>query len=1053
MEDVTMRDHADLAIDWDGLDELKFADERTEAQKLDDFVGLDEAARAKVGENAVALVKQARKTKRGGGLMESFLQEFGLSNKEGLALMCLAEALLRVPDADTADDLISEKIGSGKWAEHAWKSDNWLVNASTLGLMLTGSLTDVDREAKRDPGAYFRRMAGRMGEPVIRTAVRRAMRILGEQFVLGRSINGAIKRGRAWKMYGSLRPLFSFDMLGEGARTDADAQRYHKRYLDALASVAAKRGDGEVEAVDGVSVKLSALHPRYLAVKESLVMEELYPRVLEQAEAAKAANIGFTLDAEESDRLVLQMKILERLAHEPSLAGWNGLGLAVQAYQKRAKGLLERLIEVGEATGRRFMVRLVKGAYWDTEIKYAQMNGQADFPVWSTKPATDMNYLACARVMLNAPQAIFGQFATHNAHSLCAIRALAEEAGNPPYEFQRLHGMGEPLYAAAAETWGKDLGEVRIYAPVGSHEDLLPYLVRRLLENGANTSFVHAFLDDDVPAEDVASGPFAKAPYLDRHPFIPAPPALYGPDRINAAGTDLTQVAVRERLAKAQAEFDKGAPYACGAIINGEMKKLAPVENSSPVDHDYVVSKVSDADGNDVSRAMETAQGAQRGWDARGGPERAQILRDMADALEADTDRLLSLMARETGKSLSDGVAEVREAVDFLRYYAVEAETKFAGPVRLPGPAGETNHLELRGRGVFVCISPWNFPLAIFTGQLAAALAAGNTVLAKPAEQSPLIAAEAVKLYQKAGLPKDVLHLLPGDGAIGAALTHMPGIAGVAFTGSTDVARIINRTLAAKDGPIVPLIAETGGLNGMFVDTSALSEQVIDDAILSAFGSAGQRCSALRVIFVPEDTADKTIEGLKGAMDALAIGDPSDTFTDVGPVIDGDAVDMLNTHLQVMGGPAKILHRAPMREGLEDKGHFFAPTMIEIDNLDQLVEEKFGPIMHVLRYKRADLAKIAKQLADKHYGLTLGVHSRLDRFFHTVRDAVPAGNVYVNRNITGAVVGVQPFGGEGLSGTGPKAGGPNYIHRFAAERTVTINIAAQGGDPELLSLE
>lgn len=1047
-----MRDHADIAIDWDGLDDLKFADEREAASHLDALVGLDDQARTRAGEAAVALVERARATKRGGGLMESFLQEFGLSNKEGLALMCLAEALLRVPDPETADDLISEKIGSGQWAEHAWKSDNWLVNASTLGLMLTGSLMEVEGEAQQDPGGYFRRLAGRVGEPVIRTATRRAMRILGEQFVLGRTIEAAIKRGRGWKMYGAMRPLFSFDMLGEAARTDADAVRYHQRYLDAIAAVATKRGDGPVDKVDGVSVKLSALHPRYQAVKETLVMAELYPRVLEQAKAAKAADIGFCLDAEESDRLVIQMKILERLAYEPSLSGWNGLGLAVQAYQKRARGLLERLAELGEAAGRRFMVRLVKGAYWDTEIKFAQMNGQPDFPVWTTKPATDMNYLACARVMLNAPEVIYPQFATHNAHTLCAVRELAREAGDPPYEFQRLHGMGEPLYAAAAETWGEDLGDVRIYAPVGSHEDLLPYLVRRLLENGANTSFVHAFLDDAVPAEEVASGPFAKAATLDRHPFIAAPPGLYGQERLNAAGLDLTQAGVRARLAQAQDAFDAGAPYACGAIVNGAMKTQGGAAISSPVDLDFTVATVCDADGADVAEAFKAAQTAQPGWNARGGPERAAMLRAMADGLEAHTDRLLALMARETGKTLLDGVAEVREAVDFLRYYAVEAETKFSGPVRLPGPAGETNHLELRGRGVFVCISPWNFPLAIFTGQLAAALAAGNTVLAKPAEQSPLIAAEAVKIYQQAGLPAEVLHLLPGDGRIGAALTGLPDIAGVAFTGSTEVARIINRTLAAKDGPIVPLIAETGGLNGMFVDTSALAEQVIDDAILSAFGSAGQRCSALRVLFLPEETADHLIEGLKGAMDALALGDPSNAFTDIGPVIDADACAMLEAHVAAMDGPAKILHRAPLSEDWAGKGRFFAPALIELSDLDQISEEKFGPILHVLRYKRADLPKIAKQLADKHYGLTLGVHSRLDRFFHVVRDAVPAGNVYVNRNITGAVVGVQPFGGEGLSGTGPKAGGPHYVQRFAAERTLTINIAAQGGDPELLSL-
>ena len=1046
-----MRDHVESLIDWDALDEIKYADERKAARELNALVGLDDAARKHAGEEAVRLVKTARKTKRGGGLMESFLQEFGLSNKEGLALMCLAEALLRVPDKDTADDLISEKIGSGKWAEHAWKSDNWLVNTSTLGLMLTGSLMNIDPKARKDPGGYFRRLAGRLGEPVIRTAVRRAMRILGEQFVLGRKIESAIKRGRGWKMYGAMTPLFSFDMLGEGARTEADAQRYHKRYLEALAQVAAQRRSGPIETVDGVSVKLSALHPRYLAVKEDQVFEELYPRILEQCQAAAKADIALCLDAEEADRLVIQMKVLERLAREPSLKGWGGLGLAVQAYQKRCRTMLEQLVKLGEKTDRRFLVRLVKGAYWDTEIKWAQVAGHDDFPVWSTKPATDMSYLACARVMLNAPHAIYPQFATHNAHSLCAVRELAKEAGNPPYEFQRLHGMGEPLYAAAAETWGKDLGPVRIYAPVGSHEDLLPYLVRRLLENGANTSFVHAFLDDDVPAENVASGPFAMAPTLDRHPFIPAPPALYGESRVNSAGVDLAQTRVRDRLRAAQAEFDAGAPYACGPIIDGEAFAGKGEIRVSPADESFKVADVRDATPGDVDTAYARARAAQPDWDSRGGPERAEILRAMADKLETHTDRLMALMARETGKTLADGVAEVREAVDFLRYYAVEAETKFTGPQRLPGPAGETNHLELRGRGVFVCISPWNFPLAIFTGQLAAALAAGDTVLAKPAEQSPLIAFEAVKLFREAGLPDGTLNLLPGGGEIGAALVDLPHIDGVCFTGSTGVARIINRALAAKDGPIVPLIAETGGLNGMFVDTSALTEQVIDDVVLSAFGSAGQRCSALRVLMLPEDSADKVIKSVKGAMDCLRIDDPADAATDVGPVIDADAQKVLEEHLEAHAD--RIMHRTPLSDEMKARGRYFAPAMVELKSLDDITEEKFGPILHVYRYKRGTLTQTAEAFAAKGYGLTLGVHSRLDRFFNAVRQAVPAGNMYVNRNITGAVVGVQPFGGEGLSGTGPKAGGPHYIYRFAAERVVTINVAAQGGDPELLSLD
>lgn len=1045
-------DRRPAAIDWDGLDALKYADEREAVRQIDALAGLDAPARARVGQAAVALVEHARKARRSAGLMESFLQEFGLTNKEGLALMCLAEALLRVPDAKTADALIAEKLGSGAWAEHAWKSDNWLVNASTLGLMLTGSLMDVEPAAQRDPAGYFRRLTGRVGEPVIRSAVRQAMRILGEQFVLGRTMAGALKRGRAWKSAGGIKPLFSFDMLGEAARTHADAVRYHDRYMGAIAAVAAKRQAGPVEGVDGVSVKLSALHPRYAAVKLADVMDQLYPKLLEQAQAARAADIGFCLDAEEADRLVLSLKILERLAHEPSLSGWNGLGLAVQAYQKRAHAVIGRLIALADASGRRLMVRLVKGAYWDSEIKQAQIAGHADFPVWTTKPATDLNFLACARLMLGARGEIYGQFATHNAHTLAAVRALAAEAGHADYEFQRLHGMGEPLYDAAAEAYD-DLARVRVYAPVGSHEDLLPYLVRRLLENGANTSFVHSFLDPDVPAEDVARGPFAAAATLDRHPFIPAPPALYGEHRLNAAGVDLSQVHVRARLAEAQKSFDASAPWPCGPIITGEAVTAGGITLSSPADFTFAVAQVRDASEADIARALAAARTAQPGWNQLGGPKRAAILRDMADALEAETDRLIALMTRETGKTLADGVAEVREAVDFLRYYAAEADAKFAAPQRLPGPAGETNHLSLAGRGVFVCISPWNFPLAIFTGQIAAALAAGNGVLAKPAEQSPLIAFEAVKIFLKAGLPAGVLHLLPGDGRVGAALTGLEHIDGVAFTGSTLVARLINRALAAKDGPIVPLIAETGGLNAMFVDTSALKEQVIDDTIHSAFGSAGQRCSAMRLLILPQESADGLIEGLKGAMDALRLGDPTDPATDIGPVIDADALTMLDAHLDaITGAGARLLHRAPLDPDVKARGLFFAPALVEIDDLDQLTEETFGPVLHVLRYKRADLPRIAAQLAAKRYGLTLGVHSRLERFLAMVRTAAPAGNVYVNRSMIGAVVGVQPFGGEGLSGTGPKAGGPNYLVRFATERVVTVNIAAQGGDPELLSL-
>ncbi|MBR9825941.1 MAG: bifunctional proline dehydrogenase/L-glutamate gamma-semialdehyde dehydrogenase PutA [Alphaproteobacteria bacterium] len=1032
------------AINWDEIDLYKFADETELVQGLTTAIGFSKQDQDRVSEDAIDLVERARAGTRHRGLMESFLQEFGLSNKEGLALMCLAEALLRVPDGETRDKLIAEKISSGAWAEHAGKSEHWLVNASTLGLMLTGKIVDVDPEARSNPGGYLKKVTQRVGEPVIRAATMQAMRIMGEQFVLGRTIEAALKRAAKHEEIGS------FDMLGEGARTASDAARYHQRYLDAIAAVGKARGEGAIEAVHGVSVKLSALHARYEAVKEERVMDELYPMVLEQAQAAKAHDIGFCIDAEESDRLVISLKILERLARDPALGGWNGLGLAVQAYQKRAPHVISNLVELARQTGRRFLVRLVKGAYWDTEIKFAHQNGWPDFPVWTTKTATDLNYLACAKRMLAAPEQIFSQFATHNAHTLASVRLLAEKAGVEAYEFQRLHGMGEPLYRAAHEAHGERV--VRVYAPVGSHEDLLPYLVRRLLENGANTSFVHSFLDDAVAVEDVARGPFEKAADLDRHALIPTPPALYGEGRVNSAGMDLSQTGTRQRLAQSFTAFDQNELIAAGPLVSGTTRDGDSQDVRSPVDTSRVLGSVREASAEDIEAAFAAAKAAQPGWDARGGAARAEILRAMADAMEANTNRLIALMAREAGKTLQDGIDEVREAVDFCRYYGAQAEREFSGAERMPGPAGETNHLGLCGRGVFVCISPWNFPLAIFTGQIAAALAAGNTVLAKPAEQTPLIAFETVKLFQEAGLPADVLHLVPGRGeTVGAALTSDVRTAGVAFTGSTEVARLINRALAARDCAIAPLIAETGGLNGMFVDTSALKEQVVDDAILSAFGSAGQRCSALRIIFLPEDTADEFVEALKGAMDELAMGDPALPTTDVGPVIDEEARGILISHMERMSREAVILKQLDPGH-LESDGTFFGPALVELPSLDLLEREVFGPVLHVVRYKRKDIGAIADQLAAKGYGLTLGIHSRLETFHNEVQSHVPAGNVYVNRNMTGAVVGVQPFGGEGLSGTGPKAGGPHYLHRFAGEKTVTINISAQGGDPELLNL-
>jgi RHH-type proline utilization regulon transcriptional repressor/proline dehydrogenase/delta 1-pyrroline-5-carboxylate dehydrogenase len=999
---------------WDSLDDGKYEDEAAAVRRLLADAPLGAEAPA-VRAEAVALVRAARQHARRQGVVESFLREFSLSTPEGLALMCLAEALLRTPDEATRDRLIAEKIASADWARHAGHSPSLFVNASTWGLMLTGRLAEADPQAVRDLPGFLRRLAARLGEPVIRRAVATAIGVMGEQFVLGRTIQAALARAarEGWTC--------SFDMLGEGARTAADAERYEGAYLGAIAAIAAApraaapRAAGGPEAGHGISVKLSALHPRYEATKQAIVFAELYPRLLRLALAAAAADLNLTLDAEEADRLTLSLKLLDRLAREPGLGGWRGLGLAVQAYQKRAPEVIDRVAGLAQASGRRLMVRLVKGAYWDAEIKRAQVAGMDDYPVFTTKPATDVSYLACAGRLIAAAPHLYPQFATHNAHTLAAVRQLAEHHA-APFEAQRLHGMGEALYAAAGGRW--DAFPLRVYAPVGGHDDLLPYLVRRLLENGANTSFVHALLDEAVPPEVVAGDPIAAlAARPGPHPKIPKPRDLVMPERRAARGVDLTLAAERARLA-------------------GAVTALA---HSGPS---------SDATADDIDRAFQAAGAAQGGWDSAGGVARGQMLRGMADALEGAMPALVARIAREAGRTLADGVSEVREAADFCRYYAALAERDFAGPRALPGPAGERNTLQLHGRGVFVCISPWNFPLSIFTGQIAAGLAAGNAVLAKPAEQTPAITAEAVRLFHAAGLSPGLLALLPGDGeTVGQALIRHPACAGVAFTGGTDTAQAINRALAARDGAIVPFIAETGGLNGMFVDTTALKEQVIDDAIASAFGSAGQRCSSLRLLILPRETADSVIEGLAGAMDALVLGDPADPATDVGPVIDAAALSALEAHAARLGREARIIRRLPAPDA-----RFFGPILAEVPGPDFLRREVFGPILHVVRYRREDLAAVARALSGAGYGLTLGAHSRLRAFEDEIRRLVPAGNAYVNRSIIGAVVGQQPFGGEGLSGTGPKAGGPYALTRFAVERVVSVNTAAQGGDPQLFDL-
>lgn len=1033
----------ELKFRWDSLDALKYRDEKDVIAALMNAQPLSDSRRAEVVNDAAALVVATRASAKKQGVVESFLAEFSLGTQEGLALMCLAEALLRTPDAETRDRLIAEKIGTADWASHVGQSDSILVNASTWGLMLTGKLVDVDDEPTRDFSGWLKRLTQRIGEPVIRQAIGAAVRIMGEQFVLGRTIEAGLARARKEDT------LCSFDMLGEGARTAAEAERYERIYAEAIAAVGTAANGAGPELGHGVSVKLSALCPRYEAVQEARVWSELYPRVLRLAIIAARYDLNFAIDAEEADRLVISLKLFERLARAPELEGWTGLGIVVQAYQKRALAVIEGLAEMARTTERRIMVRLVKGAYWDSEIKRAQVAGRPDYPVFTTKAATDLSYLVCAKALIDAAPDLYPQFATHNAHTFAAVRAMAADAG-VIVEHQRLHGMGEALYNVAADHFGKL--RLRAYAPIGGHEDLLPYLVRRLLENGANTSFVNALLDEDVPARQVVADPIDQVsahPYA--HAKIPLPSDLFGLERKNSLGRDysIIETQATAELARHSGERDT---LVSGPIIGGKLQQNGAGERvHSPVTgaelgHLYLSSETH------VDAAIKHARDAQPRWDTIGGPARARVLRAMGDALEADMDALIALLAREAGKTLNDGVAEVREAIDFCRYYAALADKQFAGLATLNGPVGETNELELRGRGIFVCISPWNFPLAIFTGQIAAALAAGNAVLAKPAEQTSLIAARAVQLFYGAGLDPNLLALLPGKGGdIGPILTAHPGIDGVAFTGGTETAWAINRALAARNGPIVPFIAETGGLNCMFVDTTALKEQVVDDVILSAFGSAGQRCSALRILLLPHDTADIIIETLEGALDALVVGDPAEPATDLGPVIDAEAKAALDAHVERLRLDAKILHVKDI-SNLKGKGHFFAPVIAEIPTPDFLEREVFGPILHIYRYDPANLSEVARALAARNYGLTLGIHSRIESFARDVRALVPAGNCYVNRSIIGAVVGVQPFGGEGLSGTGPKAGGPHALLRYAVERALSINIAAQGGDPALLNL-
>jgi RHH-type proline utilization regulon transcriptional repressor/proline dehydrogenase/delta 1-pyrroline-5-carboxylate dehydrogenase len=910
-------------------------------------------------------------------------------------------------------------------------------------------LLNVDDNSKRNPAQVLQKIASRAGEPVVRTAMRQAMRIMGHQFVMGRTIEEALQRS-VKKVNESYR--YSFDMLGEAALTAADAQHYFDSYHDAIGAI----GNGpqgqaaDIFSAPSISVKLSALHPRYLYTHERRVMKELAPRVIELAQHAKSSGIGLTIDAEEADRLEISLDIFGTVFRDASLDGWDGLGLALQTYQRRARSALSFINELAGDMGRRIPVRLVKGAYWDTEIKRGQEQGLESYPVFTRKVHTDVSYLACARAALSSSDGIYPQFATHNAHTLASILHYA--GSNREYEFQRLHGMGEDLYSEVIDE-DKMGRPCRVYAPVGSHEDLLPYLVRRLLENGANTSFVNRIVDESVEVQEIVSDPIMETREHDGlpHPKIEAPADIFGVSRKNSLGINLPDRTVRRQLLGAMDE-QSSKDWSAAPIVGGKLRQGKESPSMNPANNGEVVGVCQLADEVMVDEALDIATKGQAAWDRTAASKRAAVLKKTADLFEQNTPELLALCIKEAGKTLPDALSELREAVDFLRYYAAEAESLFGEPRVMPGPTGERNTHGLRGRGVFVCISPWNFPLAIFTGQIGAALAAGNAVIAKPAEQTPLVAFRAVQLMLEAGVPSEVLHFLPGDGArIGGRAVADPRVAGVAFTGSTETARVINRVLAGKDGPITVFIAETGGQNAMFVDSSALPEQVVLDSVFSAFNSAGQRCSALRLLCLQEEIAPRVLELLKGHMDELSIGDPVKFETDVGPAIDEDARALLDAHVERMQSEATIVHRCEL-SGETDAGIFFAPTLVEIDNIDLLHGEVFGPVLHVLRFKSKDIAATLDAVNNTGYGLTMGLHSRINSRAEKLVELSGAGNIYINRNMIGAVVGVQPFGGRGLSGTGPKAGGPHYLPQFASEYTVSNNISAVGGNASLLSL-
>ncbi len=1006
-------------------------------------------ALARIDAIARELVTEIRKQRLHQGSLDAFLLEYNLASEEGIALMCLAEALLRVPDKNTMDDLIRDKLTSASWENHVGKSEYLFVNAVTWGLMLTGKMLNQPDSSEANLKKALKKFIERSSAPVVRNSVKQAMKILGFQFVTGRTIEEALKRSLEQEKKGY---RYSYDMLGEGAKTAEDAERYFKAYQDAIVAIGKKAREINAKSVfdaPGISVKLSALHPRYEFSQREWVLPQLSERLRQLAILAKQANINFTVDAEEADRLDISLDIIEAVFSDPALEGWEGFGLAVQAYQKRATYVLDWLIDLARKHKRRIMVRLVKGAYWDYEIKDSQVKGLEGYPVFTHKYHTDVSFLACAKKMASAPDAIYSAFATHNAHTVAYILELMGTRRD--FEFQCLHGMGATLYDFIL-THPSYKAPVRIYAPVGTHQDLLAYLVRRLLENGANTSFINRIVDEKAPIKDLVADPVAKTIEHEYKPHakIPLPSHIFGANRLNSRGLDLSNQLVLNKLMldmnQVASQSWQGMP-----LMAVKSEKTTSVSALNPANLHEVIGTISEATHKDIQHALDQAEKAVPRWDATNIETRAQYLERIADLLEQRTPEFMTYAMREAGKNIHDALGEVREAVDACRYYALEAR-RVLSPKILPGPTGELNQLMYHGRGITVCISPWNFPLAIFTAQIVAALAAGNPVIAKPAEQTSITATKMIELMYEAGIPRDVLQLLPGKGeVVGARLIADQRVKMVVFTGGTSTARFINQALANREGAIIPLVAETGGQNAMLVDSTALPEQVVTDVISSSFNSAGQRCSALRILFLQEEVADKIIHMLQGAMAEIQIGDPSYLRTDIGPVIDKDAKAMLEAHAKYLNQVGKLIYEVKLP--LESvSGVFFAPRAYEIPDLKLLKNEVFGPVLHVVRYRREQLDQIVDIINQTGYGLTLGVHTRINEMVEYIQSRAHVGNIYINRNIIGAVIGVQPFGGEGLSGTGPKAGGPHYLTRFVTERTLTVNTTAAGGNASLLSI-